>query len=132
MLDIKFIRQNSHKVQQAIKDRGYSFPGGMNNVYEFLKEDAKLRETLQKIETLRAQQNKIVQEVARLLKAKQDATEQIQQSKKIKEELETLQKDYDFYCTRCENTSIRIPNIPHETVPIGGASKNSVGPGKGK
>src|SRR3989344_9020330 len=106
MLDIKFIRQNSDLVREAIKNKKVSF-----DLDKLLAADERRRHLLNESETLKAEQNKhskgpqspVDLEELKALKEK---------IKLIEGELKCVEEDYDKLMTM-------VPNIPTEDTPVG-------------
>ncbi len=108
MLDIEFIRQNPNQVKQGCKAKQVKV-----DIDRLLEIDKKRRERLQKIEILRAEQNKLGKE--KIEKAK-DIKIKI---KKLEPELEKLEKEL-------QNLMLQVPNLPLDEVPIGKDEKDNV------
>jgi seryl-tRNA synthetase len=121
VLDIKFIRENTDLVRDSLKKRNSKF-----DFDAFLKLDEKRREFIKKIDELRAQQNKVNDEVSALLKAKKDPKEKIAESKKISKKFGTLEEEFRKVKTEFDLQLLSIPNIPHESLPVGDESCNKV------
>jgi len=121
MLDIKFIRQNSKIVKEALSKRNSRF-----DLDKFLKLDASRKSLQQQIEELSAKQNKIDKEVQKLLGAKKDPKIKIAESKKIKKEAVLLQGQFAELNKQFKSQIDRIPNIPHSSLPVGDISKNKI------
>ena len=119
MLDLKFIRENLDLVKSAIKNRGIKLDLG-----EFISLDKKRREILLKLEELRNQKNVANNEITALLKEKKDPKGKIKKMKGIAEQIDRLEE-------KGVNVSLKeflfnIPNVPHESVPIGTAKDNKI------
>lgn len=121
MLDIKFIRENAKVVKVAIKNRGMKF-----NLDEFLEGDTQRRGVLVKLEDLRRQKNEANNVISKLLKEKKDAKKKIAQMKKIAQEIDTLLEQEREFGSKIKDSLLTIPNIPHESVPVGDAGKNKI------
>jgi seryl-tRNA synthetase len=115
MLDARFVRDNPERVIKALRDRGYD-PGIID---DFLKIEEQRRSLLLDVERYRQERNELSEKISRIKKEGADAAAETEKAKsvsgaiKIKEE--TL-KDLD---ERTKNFLLNIPNIPHESVPIG-------------
>ncbi|MBI4825142.1 MAG: serine--tRNA ligase [Nitrospirae bacterium] len=115
MLDVKLVRENTDKVIEALKKRSEHTA----ILDKFLQIESKRRELLKAVEDDRQLRNTLSQEIGRLKKEGKDASELLEKAKKVSEltaaretelrELETLAKD----------ELLLIPNIPHESVPVG-------------
>ena len=108
MLDIKFIRNNPEKVRDACKKRGVDL-----DIEKIVSLDAKKRELLQEIESMKAEQNKLGKEdIAKAQALKADIKTKEPLLKEVDEELQKL--------------LLLLPNIPQEDVPAGGKEANAV------
>jgi len=120
MLDIKYLRQNIELVHRKMDERGQKI-----DFDRFLSLDAKRRDILQAVETLRNERNSVSKQVGELKKKKEDASELIAKmgdvSAKIKEYDESLRVTEEEL-----NAFVMIvPNIQHESVPQGGGSDDN-------
>ena len=120
MLDIKYLRQNIEIVRKKMDERGQSI-----DFDRFLEVDAKRRDILQSVETLRNERNDASKAIGELKKKKQDASELIEKmsqvSAKIKEYDETLNVTEE----ELNAFVLTVPNIQHESVPVGGSSEDN-------
>jgi len=122
MLDIKYLRQNIELVRQKMYERGQKI-----DFDRFIELDAKRRDILQAVETLRNERNSVSKEIGELKKKKADASALIEKmgnvSVKIKEYDESLRLTEEEL-----NAFVMIvPNIQHESVPQGhGSDDNKV------
>lgn len=121
MLDIKFIRENPELLKEALKARKNSF-----DLDGFLRLDQQRRALLTKIENISAEQNKISSKIKELLKDKKEPKEAIDESKKLKSELELLKGKFKVIDQEWNQKSLEIPNIPESSLPTGDASANKV------
>ena len=69
MLDIKYLRQNIDLVRKKMNERGQKI-----DFDRFLSLDAKRRDILQAVETLRNERNSVSKQVGELKKKKEDAS----------------------------------------------------------
>ena len=122
MLDLNFVRENLAKIEAALRARGADPAAVLGN---FLEIDGKRREQITKTERLRAEQNKASEEIARLKRDKQDATAQMEAMRKVREEVASLQSEAEKYDTELQDILKTIPNIPHESVPVGASEHDN-------
>jgi len=120
MLDIKYLRQNIDFVRQKMDGRGQKI-----DFDRFIRLDAKRREILGAVETLRNERNSVSKQVGELKKKKEDASALIEKmgdvSAKIKEFDESLRVTEEEL-----NAFVMIvPNIQHESVPQGSGSEDN-------
>lgn len=120
MLDIKFIRENSELIKEAARKKHSDF-----DVKELLDVDKKRLETLQKVETMRAEQNKASEEIVRV--ADSIAKESIKNKMKVlKEELSSAEEVLKKVTIQWQNLMLNVPNIPDMSVPEGESDADNV------
>ncbi len=117
MLDIQFIRENPKLVQEKSKQKGYEV-----DVDRLLAVDNEKKRLLGEIEALRARRN----EHAAGLKAGSPTPQQIEEGRKIKDDLTAAEQklvplDQDFL-----DLLHAIPNMPLESVPVGTSEEQNV------
>ena len=121
MLDLKFIRENSELVKKGIESKNEK-----SRVDEVLQLDKQRREILVVSEELKAKRNQVSQEVGKLKKAGQDASAIVAEMKEVSDKI----KDYDDKLTSVEeelnSLLMYIPNLPHDSVPIGKSAEDNV------
>jgi seryl-tRNA synthetase len=121
MLDLKFIRENPELVKKGIESKNEK-----SRVYEVLQLDKQRRDILVVSEELKAKRNQVSQEVGKLKKAGQDASSIVAEMKEVSDKI----KDYDDKLTSVEeelnNLLMYIPNLPHESVPIGKTAEDNI------
>ena len=120
MLDMKYIREYQDEVERRLRTRG-----GVSYMDGFRELDEERRSLLQANETLKAERNRVSDEIGRV-KDKSQVQDQILQmravSQKIKEqdeELKLLEEKMQFFM-------LTIPNIPHATTPVGVSEDDNV------
>src|SRR3972149_10465606 len=110
MLDIQYIRENSDKVKKGVSDKQFD-PKLVDRVLDV---DGKRRKLIVEVEELRAKRNKVSEE------------KNIEEGKKIKEELKAKEPEL----TKAEGQYLeilnQIPNIPSSKAPIGKNEKDNV------
>jgi len=121
MLDIKLIRKNPDLVKAALTKRNSSF-----DLEGFLALDKERRRVMAVIEELSAAQNKIDREVKALLKEKKDPKPKIEEAKGIKKNLAELSQSFETLNSNFLSDQDKIPNIPHSSLPVGGAINNKI------
>lgn len=119
MLDLKYIRENPEIVRQAIQDKN-----DKADLDGLLQLDVKRREIISKVETGRAEQNRVTQKVAEMKKARQDAGAVIAEMKTLSDRIKVLDEELRGVEAQIFEIQIRIPNIPHSSVPKGDPSHN--------
>ena len=88
MLDLSFVREKLPAVEEMLRRRG-------QNPEEVLKDfhalDQRRRAAIQQVETLKAERNRITEEIARLKKNKVDASAQIEKTKQMREQIQNIE-----------------------------------------
>jgi len=121
MLDIKFIRENQDLVKQSLKNRNLKL-----ELDALIKIDDSRRQILLEVEALRAKQNKANDEIAAILKAKQDPKEKIASMKGISAEAGELEEKLREAEVELNKILLTIPNVPHASIPVGDVTKAQV------
>ena len=114
MLDMKFVRENPELVMEAVKKRN-----GNLDLTEFLELDKKRREITVQVETLKSERNTASQEIGKLKKAGQDATEQMAAVRALGDKIAEDDKELKEIEARLKEILLTIPNIPADDVPVG-------------
>lgn len=122
MLDIKLIREKPDVVKESQKKREMS----IEDIDEVLNLDKKWRTLKEEVDSLRAKRNKISEEINKAKKAGKKTDELLKEAKKIPSLLEEKEKEMKDLLEKRDIVLKRIPNIAHESVPLGDASKNKV------
>ena len=119
MLDIKFVRENSDLVKENIKKKFQDHKLGL--VDEVIDLDKKYRELQLSGDTLRMERNSLSKEIGNLMReGKKDEAENTKAKvNEINSKLENIEKDTDEYSVKIKEIMMKIPNIIHESVPIG-------------
>lgn len=114
MIDIRQIREKPDDIKLAIRRKGAD-PGLVDAV---LEADRRRRDTLQRVESLRAEQNRASQEIPRLTGPARET--RIAEMKRIATDLRALEPELAAADAALETALRRIPNPPHPDVPDGG------------
>ena len=119
MIDIKFLRENPDLVKENIKKKFQNHK--LVLVDEVLELDKKNRDVKLKGDELRMKRNSLSSEIGNLMKnGKKDEAETIKaQVQEINKELEENEKLETEYASAITERMMKIPNIIHESVPIG-------------
>jgi len=114
MLDIKLIRSNPKKVKEALKKRKEKI-----NLDEILKLDQKRRGLLLEADALKETRNTVSEEIGKLKREKKDAREKILAMKEVSTKIKELDARIKEIEEKTDKILLEIPNIPHESVPVG-------------
>ena len=122
MLDLAFVRDNLPLLEEKLRQRGMD-PAEV--LKDFREIDTQRRQAITQMETLKAERNRASEEIARLKKAGQEASAQVEQTKAGRERLQELEKAVEEHDGRLHQLLTNIPNLPHASVPMGrGADDN--------
>ncbi len=114
MIDLKFIRENPDKVKQGLKNRNTSF-----DLDGLLQLDEEFRKRSQELDELRARKNRASEEIGRLKRGGQSADRQLAELRGEAEGENRLTQEVDALQSRFQQQLLLIPNVPHESVPVG-------------
>ena len=119
MIDIKFLRENPDVVKENIKKKFQDHK--LVLVDEVLELDAKNREAKLNGDDLRSKRNLLSSEIGNLMRqGKKDEAESIKaQVQEINNKLLENEKLEEEYSAQIQEKMMKIPNIIHESVPIG-------------
>ncbi|NMA14684.1 MAG: serine--tRNA ligase, partial [Clostridia bacterium] len=121
MLDLKFVRSNPEKVEEALKRRG-----GKVSLDSFLKVEAERRRLLAQVETMKAERNAVSQEIGKMKKAGEDAEAKVLEMRELGERIKALDNNVKDLESTLEKELLSIPNIPNESVPVGLTDEDNV------
>ncbi len=113
MLDPKFIRENPTLVREALVKLNTDAP-----IDEILELDEERRNLLQELESLRARRNAVSKDIGRM---KDDRERQalIEEMREVGERIKGLEGRVRQVEERLQDCLLRVPNLPHESVPLG-------------
>jgi len=119
LLDRRYLRENRERVTWAVKAKRESF-----DVDDYYEKDAERRAALKQLEELQAAANKANKDIAASRKAGEDAAGAIARMKEISGRIKDLKQEAAAAEAEAEALYLRIPNVPHESVPEGGEEDN--------
>jgi seryl-tRNA synthetase len=114
MLDARKIRANPQAVEQQLQKRNLS--GALD---QFLLLDEKRREVLGKVEELKKFRNTSSQQVGKMKKEGQDPSELMEKVRLAGQDIKKWDEDLKGIEEGIEKILLNIPNLPHESVPVG-------------
>jgi seryl-tRNA synthetase len=121
MLDAKMIRANVGAVQAALQSR--NMPGALNN---FLELDEQRRTLLTQVEEIKNFRNSSSQEIGKLKKQGLEPEELMEKVRLAGQEIKELDEKLNQVELELEKILLNIPNIPHESVPVGEDEKSNL------
>lgn len=117
MIDIQLIRDNPNLVAEKAKQKGYEI-----DTQQILGFDRERRELFEKVESLRKSRN----ELSSQAKGQKPTQDQIDQGKKIKDELLDLEHQLDAITESLNKLLAKVPNMPLEDVPVGQSEADNI------
>jgi len=120
MLDPRFVRENIELITDKMRERGEAF-----DPVEFLHWDGQRRRLLQALEGLRAERNRASERVVLLKREGKDPREQIARMREVSERIKELEEEEAEVQKKLEEILLRIPNLPHASVPPGRGSEDN-------
>ncbi len=123
MLDLAFVRDHLPLVEEKLRQRGMDPASVLQN---FQALDIERRTAIRESEELKARRNQLSEEVAALKKQKQDATAQINETKELREKIAAAEQRAESLDGQLRDILTGIPNLPHESVPIGSSADDNV------
>ena len=122
MLDLKYLRANFEEVKKRLECRGED----LLDLGKFEELDSRRRELIGKTEQLKSRRNEVSQQVAVMKREKKDADALIAEMREVGEEIKVLDDELRVVEETLDKLMLSIPNIPHESVPIGDSEDDNV------
>jgi seryl-tRNA synthetase len=123
MLDLAFVRNNLPKIEETLRNRGMDPKVVLK---DFPQVEAQRRQAIKSAETLKAERNRLSAKIPEMNKAGQDTSQLIADTKEMRVQIQELEKAAQEYDTRMTDVLVGIPNLPHESVPIGRSAEDNV------
>lgn len=114
MLDIRLFRERPEELNKALATRYGDFP-----VEKVVALDAQRREVLTLTDELRSERNQGSREIAELRKSGGDTAGLTERMRLVGEEIRKNEEMISDIENRIQALLLEIPNIPHESVPVG-------------
>jgi len=124
MLDIKLIRKNPDIVRKDLEKRKDT--ERMAYLDKIIQLDAQYLELLQQVEKLRSKRNELSRQVGQIKKAGGDATTVLAEVAKIPRLIENIEVEQNHFKDEVDYYLKRLPNILHESVPVGADDTGNV------
>ncbi len=116
MLDIKMVRTNPDKVKEAMRSRNKDMDAQVDRVIAI---DAERREINAQADAIKAKQNAASKDIARIKKEGGDVSAIMEEMKELAEAGRALGGRLASLETEQRDILLSIPNVPHESVPVG-------------
>ncbi len=117
MLDIRLLRDNPDVVRRDLKKRGAAEKERLLD--DVIRWDKEWRATTSEADGLKKQRNEITRAVAEAKRAKKNTASLQKEAADLPEKIEALDAKGADLETRVRNGLMRLPNLLHESVPVG-------------
>jgi seryl-tRNA synthetase len=121
MHDLGFFRSNLEGIAERLARRGFIL-----EVDQFRELDGRRRAAVTEAEQLKALRNSESAEISKLRRQGVDTTERQQKVREIAERIAELDAQVQQLDEQFRQTLAGIPNIPHESVPVGRSAEDNV------
>ncbi|MGM8215765.1 serine--tRNA ligase [Bacillaceae bacterium W0354] len=122
MLDLKYLRNHFQEVKEKLKFRGED----LTDLDHFEEWDQKRRKFIQESEELKARRNEVSKEISQLKKEKKDADHLIKEMREVGDRIKDIDNELHEVEEKLQELLLSIPNIPHESVPVGETEDDNV------
>lgn len=122
MLDLKILRANFEEVKEKLKFRGED----LTDLGKFEDLDVKRRALIAEAEELKSKRNEVSQQISVLKREKKDADSLIVEMREVGDRIKVLDDELRIVEEELELLLLSIPNIPHESVPVGETEDDNV------
>jgi seryl-tRNA synthetase len=120
MLEIKLVRENLELVKTAMQNRGAAF-----DWEAFQGRDHRRKNILAELEELRRRRNIVSDEVAQMKRNGENADAIIAKMRDVSATIKQMEKDLGENEAVIEKMIMAMPNIPHDSVPVGKDEKDN-------
>ncbi|MGY4104804.1 serine--tRNA ligase [Ignavigranum ruoffiae] len=115
MLDRKLLRNNFEQVAEKLSHRDVD----RQLLERYLDLDQQRRDLIVKVEEAKKTRNQVTGEIAQLKRQQADASDKIEEMKAIGVNIKDMDQELETLVQKIEAIEFRLPNLPHEDVPIG-------------
>ncbi len=120
MISIDLIRNNLDQLTIALSSKGYN-----ENLDEAVELDSYIRKSLSTANELRAERNKVSDQIALIKKKGGDAQGMIKSMREVGESIKKIENKIGISKEKLEDILLNVPNPPHNSVPIGNDEKEN-------
>ncbi len=122
MLDMKMLRKNFDEVKEKLANRGED----LTDLDRFGDLDEKRRELIAETEQLKAKRNEVSKQISLLKKEKKKADDMIVEMREVGDQIKTIDQQLRQVEEELELLMLSIPNIPHESTPVGDSEDDNI------
>ena len=122
MLDNKTLRNNFDEIAKKLATRGVK----EEELNRYLELDGKRRDLIVETEKLKSYRNEVSDAIAALKRAKENADSKITEMRELGGKIKELDQELSTIEEDLENIATRLPNLPHDSVPVGADEEENV------
>jgi len=121
VLDLRLIREQPDQVAARLRHRG-----GDDLLKPLLERDAARRRLIHQAEELKAERNRASEAIGQAKRRGEDAAAEMARMRDVADQIKTLDADVKAADDDIERALLRIPNLPHASVPMGSTAEDNV------
>jgi seryl-tRNA synthetase len=121
MHDLNFFRSNLEQVRERLATRGFDL-----DLAAFQELDRRRRQSVTESEQLKAERNSATAEIGKLRRQSVDTTERQAQVRQLGDRINELDEQVRQLDEEFRSLLAGIPNLPHESVPVGHSEADNV------
>ena len=121
MLSIKYIRENTEKVLETLTNKKIDL-----DINKLLQFDAKKLNLIKEIEALRNKRNVVTKLISEQKKAGKNSREHIIEMRNVSSQIKQFEQEMHIIDEKINEYIYYIPNIIHESVPIGNSEDDNL------
>src|SRR5690625_1509796 len=122
MLDMKFLRNNFEEVKGKLVHRGEDL-SALDQLGEL---DERRRQLITETEQLKAKRNEASKQISLLKREKKDADDAIREMRAVSDQIKVFDTELTEIQEKLDLIMLSIPNIPHDSVPIGEDEEDNI------
>ncbi|MEK0288710.1 serine--tRNA ligase [Caldifermentibacillus hisashii] len=122
MFNIKLLRENFEEVKAKLQHRGED----LSDLEKFGELDQKRRTLIVETEQLKKKRKDVSAQIAVLKKENKDAEDLVVEMREVGDQIKELDEELRVIEEELNALLLSIPNLPHETVPIGDTEDDNV------
>ena len=121
MLSLKYITENKEDVNKSLKAKNIDF-----DLDNLLSLDIKRKSLISKVEKIKSKRNILNKNISELKKNNQNPSDLIDEMKEYSLSIKDIDNNLNVIISNLNNSLLYVPNIIHESVPIGDETNNEV------
>ncbi|WP_207262807.1 serine--tRNA ligase [Desulfovibrio sp. Huiquan2017] len=120
MLDLKLMQKDPELVRESLEKRHSKI-----DVREFTDLDARRKQLIGEVESLKAEKNAVGPEIAKRKRAGENASDLLEKMSDVAERTKELDRELAEVEKAEQDWLMAVPNIPHESVPEGAGEEDN-------